>query len=199
MSMDKQKTLSIVKQYTIEKTAKDDIHGFSHITRVLDLCLEIGKKLGANLHVLEIAALLHDIGRESENQDIHNRNHAELSAEMSLVFLGSQDFQISQDELDNIIHCIRAHSFSNKTIPKTLEAKILSDVDKLDALGAIGLYRVIGFAIKNNRGIEQVIKHLENKILKLRDQLYLEESQKIADKRVKIIIDFYVKLKQETV
>ena len=199
MSMDKQKTLSIVKQYTIEKTAKDDIHGFSHITRVLNLCLEIGKKLGANLHVLEIAALLHDIGRESENQDIHNRNHAELSAEMSLVFLRSQDFQISQDELDNIIHCIRAHSFSNKTIPKTLEAKILSDVDKLDALGAIGLYRVIGFAIKNNRGIEQVIKHLENKILKLRDQLYLEESQKIADKRVKIIIDFYVKLKQETV
>jgi uncharacterized protein len=80
-----------------------------------------------------------------------------------------------------------------------LEAKILSDVDKLDALGAIGLYRVIGFAIKNNRGIEQVIEHLENKILKLRDQLYLEESQKIADKRVKIIIDFYVKLKQETV
>ncbi len=199
MSMDKQKTLSIVKQYTIEKTAKDDIHGFSHITRVLDLCLEIGKKLGANLHVLEIAALLHDIGRESEIQDIHNRNHAELSAEMSLVFLRSQDFQISQDELDNIIHCIRAHSFSNKTIPKALEAKILSDVDKLDALGAIGLYRVIGFAIKNNRGIEQVIKHLENKILKLRDQLYLEESQKIADKRVKIIIDFYVKLKQETV
>ena len=198
MSMDKQKTLSIVKQYTIEKTAKDDIHGFSHITRVLDLCLEIGKKLGANLHVLEIAALLHDIGRESENQDIHSRNHAELSAEMSLAFLKSQDFQISQDELDSIIDCIRAHSFSNKTIPRTLEAKILSDVDKLDALGAIGLYRVIGFTIKKNGGIEEVIEHLENKILKLRDQLYLEESRKIADERKQIIVNFYNKIRQES-
>ena len=198
MSMDKQKTLSIVKQYTIEKTAKDDIHGFFHITRVLDLCLEIGKKLGANLHVLEIAALLHDIGRESENQDIHSRNHAELSAEMSLAFLKSQDFQISQDELDSIIHCTRAHSFSNKTIPRTLEAKILSDVDKLDALGAIGLYRVIGFTIKKNGGIEEVIKHLENKILKLRDQLYLEESRKIADESKQIIVNFYNKIRQES-
>lgn len=196
MSMDKQKTLSIVKQYTIEKTAKDDIHGFSHITRVLDLCLEIGKKLGANLHVLEIAALLHDIGRESENQDIHNRNHAELSAEMSLVFLRSQDFQISQDELDNIIHCIRAHSFSNKTIPKTLEAKILSDVDKLDALGAIGLYRVIGFSIKKQGGLDRVIEHLENKILKLKDRLYLDFSKKIAEDREVIILDFYEKIRK---
>lgn len=196
--MDNQKILSIVKQFAIEKTAKDDIHGFSHVIRVLDLCLDIGKKLGANLHVLEITALLHDIGRESEEQDIQNRNHAELSAEMSLAFLKSQDFQISQDELDNIIHCIRAHSFSNKAVPKTLEAKILSDVDKLDALGAIGLYRTIGFTIKNQGGIEQVIEHLENKILKLRDQLYLEESRKIADERKKIIVNFYNKIKQES-
>lgn len=198
MSMDKQKILSIVKQFAIEKTAKDDIHGFSHVIRVLDLCLDIGKKLGANLHVLEITALLHDIGRGNEEQGINNRNHAEISAEMSLDFIKSRDFQISQVELDNIIHCIRAHSFSNKTVPKTLEAKILSDVDKLDALGAIGLYRTIGFTIKNQGGIEQVIEHLENKILKLRDQLYLEESRKIADERKKIIVNFYNKIKRES-
>jgi len=196
--MNRQEILSIVKKFAVDKTAKDDIHGFSHVMRVLNLCLEIGKKLGANLHVLENAVLLHDIGRENEEQDINNRNHAEISAEMSLDFIKSQDFQISQDELDNIIHCIRAHSFSNKTIPRTLEAKILSDVDKLDALGAIGLYRTIGFTIKKQGGIEQVIEHLENKILKLRDQLYLEESRKIADERKKIIVNFYNKIKQES-
>jgi uncharacterized protein len=196
--MIKQDILSIVKKFAIDKTAKDDIHGFSHIKRVLNLCLDIGKKLGANLHILEIAALLHDIGRDGEEQDIYNRNHAELSAEMSLDFIKSQSFQISQEELDNIIHCIRAHSFSNETIPKTLEAKILSDVDKLDALGAIGIYRVIGFTIKKKGGIEQVIEHLENKILKLRDQLYLRESQKIADERIPIIVNFYNKLNQES-
>ncbi|MHA2282847.1 MAG: HD domain-containing protein [Promethearchaeota archaeon] len=192
--MVKQDILSIVKKFAVDKTVKDNIHGFSHVIRVLNLCLDIGKKLGANLHVLEIAALLHDIGRESEEQDIYNRNHAELSAEMSLEFIKSQSFQISQNKLDNIIHCIRAHSFSNKTIPKTLEAKILSDVDKLDALGAIGLYRVIGFTIKKQGGIEQVIEHLENKILKLKDRLYLDSSKKIAEDREVIIRDFYKKI-----
>ena len=196
--MDKQEILSIVKKFAVDKTAKDDIHGFSHVIRVLNLSLEIGKKLGANLYVLEIAVLLHDVGRENEEQDIYNRNHAELSAEMSLDFIKSQGFQISHDDLDNIIHCIRAHSFSNKITPKTLEAKILSDVDKLDVLGAIGLYRTIGVTIKKQGGIKQVIEHLENKILKLRDQLYLEESRKIADERKKIIVNFYNKIKQES-
>jgi len=196
--MRKQEILSIVKKFAIDKTAKDDIHGFSHIMRVLSLCLDIGKKLGANLFVLEIVVLLHDIGRVNEEKDVRNLNHAEMSAEMSLDFIKSQSFQISKDELDNIIHCIRGHSFSNEIIPKTLEAKILSDADKLDALGAIGLYRTIGFTIKKQGGIEQVIDHLENKILKLSDQLYLEESRKIAEERKKIIVTFYNKIRQES-
>jgi len=187
-----------VRNFALDSSEKDDIHGFSHTERIYELCVQIGKDLGANLFILKISALLHDIGRDSEEQDIRNRNHAELSAEMSIAFLKYQDFQISQDEFDNIIHCIRAHSFSNKTIPRTLEAKILSDVDKLYALGAIGLYRVIGFTIKKNGGIEEVIEHLENKILKLRDQLYLEESRKIADERKQIIVNFYNKIRQES-
>ena len=79
----------------------------------------------------------------------------------------------------------------------TLEAKILSDADKLDALGAIGLYRTIGFTIKNGGGIEQVINHLENKILHLKDKLHLDESKKIAEQRYNIIADFYTKIKEQ--
>ncbi|GAH41189.1 unnamed protein product, partial [marine sediment metagenome] len=82
---------------------------------------------------------------------------------------------------------------------KTLEAKILSDADKLDALGAIGLYRTIIFTLRNKGGIEQVINHLENKILKLKDGLYLEVSKQIAEERSKIIIDFYNKIREERV
>ena len=190
--------LSIVRNFALHNSEKDEIHGISHTERVYKLCIQLGKELGANLFILKISALLHDIGRIGKNRASIEKNHAEISAEMSLDFIKSQDFQISQDHLDNIIHCIRTHSFSNKTIPKTLEAKILSDVDKLDALGAIGLYRVIGFTIKKQGGIKQVIKHMENKILKLRDQLYLEESRKIADERKKIIENFYNQLKQES-
>lgn len=189
--------VSIIRKYAFEKSEKDDIHGFLHVKRVLNLCLQLGKELGANMLVLEIAALLHDIGRSNKKKVYSNKNHAEVSAEMASKFLKSNDFRLSQEDYNSIIHSIKAHSFSNNISPKTLEAKILSDVDKLDALGAIGLYRTIGFTIKNQGGIEQVIEHLENKIMKLRNQLYLEISENIAEKRQSIILDFYNQIKIE--
>ncbi|MFW9882061.1 MAG: HD domain-containing protein [Candidatus Thorarchaeota archaeon] len=186
--------ISIIHNYAFNNSEKDDIHGFPHVERVFKLCIQLGKELGANLHIIEIAALLHDIGRIKEKKDISKRNHAEISAEMALGFLNSNDFNFSKVETESIIHCIRSHSFSNNTKPKTLEAKILSDADKLDALGAIGLYRTIGFTIKRKGGLDQVIEHLENKILRLKDRMYLDISKKMAEERELIIYDFYKKI-----
>ncbi|NVM36351.1 MAG: phosphohydrolase, partial [Candidatus Lokiarchaeota archaeon] len=75
--------------------------------------------------------------------------------------------------------------------------KLLSDADKLDALGAIGLYRTIGFTVRNQGNIGDVIKHLEEKIIKLKDRLFLDISKRIAEKRQKIILDFYKEIKDE--
>lgn len=190
--------VSIVSKYASKNSEKDDIHGFLHVERVLNLSLQLGKQLGANLLVIKIAALLHDIGRINRNKTSSDKNHAQLSSEMALEFLKSNDFTLSQEEIDNIIQSIRTHSFSNYEIPQSLEAKILSDADKLDALGAIGLYRTIGFTIKNQGGVKEVIKHLENKIMKLKAQMYLDISKQIAVERHLIVLDFYNKLKEET-
>jgi uncharacterized protein len=195
--MSRHEILSVVKNFAKDNTPKEEIHGFPHVKRVLNLCLNIGKSLGANLKILEISALLHDIGRNRENQTKGVKNHAEISAEVALDFLKSKDFHISQNKLNNIIHCIRAHSFSNNVTPNTLEAKILSDADKLDALGAIGLFRIIGFTIIKQGGLGKVIEHLENKILKLKDQLYLDTSKQIAVEKHEIVLDFYNKIKME--
>lgn len=189
--------VSIVKDYAFKNSEKNDIHGFSHVERVFNLCLQLGKELGADLFLLQIAAFLHDIGRKKEKGDALKRNHADISAEMALEFLKSKDFDLSEVEIESIIHCIRSHSFSNNSKPKTLEAKILSDADKLDALGAIGLYRTIGFTVQNQGGIDLVIQHLENKIMLLKDQLYLDISKRIAESRNKIILEFYNKIKKE--
>ncbi len=183
--------ISIVKDFALRNSKKDDIHGFPHVQRVYNTCIEIGKKLNANLIVLKLSALLHDIGRNQGLKSNINRNHAEISAEMALNFFNLNNFKLSQDDLIDVIHCVKAHSFSNKISPETVEAKILSDSDKLDALGAIGLYRTIGFTIQNNGGIEQVIDHLENKILKLKKKMYLNISRDIAKKKLNIINDFY--------
>ncbi len=193
------KTLSIIRDFAFKNSEKDDIHGFSHVERVYNLCLKFGKILKANLRILQISALLHDIGRINEKHITKNKkNHAELSAKFAIEFLKTNDFPLSQEEFKQISHCIRSHSFSNNSNPQTLEAKILSDVDKLDALGAIGLYRTIGFTIKKKGDLNQVIEHLENKILKLKGQMYLDFSKKIADERERIIKDFYKEiLKQQ--
>ncbi len=190
--------LSAVRTFAYNNSENDDLHGFKHVERVYNLCVEIGTALNANLLIIKIAALLHDVGRIYEKKN-DAKNHAELSAEMAEKFLQKTNFNINIDDIENIIHSIRAHSFSNKIKPKTLEAKILSDADKLDALGAIGLYRTISYCTLKQGGIEQVINHLENKILKLKDGLYLEVSKQIAEERSKIIIDFYNKIREERV
>ncbi|MFX0018422.1 MAG: HD domain-containing protein [Promethearchaeota archaeon] len=183
--------LEAIRKFARENSESDDIHGFPHVERVYNLCLKIGKKLDADIKILNIAALLHDIGRNKEGVNTFNRNHAEISAELAINFLTNVDIGLPKESFENIIHCIKAHSFSNKLKPKTLEAKILSDADKLDALGAIGLYRTIGFTVKSRGGVDQVIEHLENKIMKLKSQIYLDISKEIAIKREKIIVKFY--------
>ncbi|MFW9896630.1 MAG: HD domain-containing protein [Candidatus Thorarchaeota archaeon] len=189
--MSEKDLFSKVRKFVMDNSKKDDIHGFSHTERIYELCIKIGKIFEADLFILKLAALFHDIGRIKGKKLGSKGNHAEISAQMTLNFLKRKDIEISEKNITQVIHCIRAHSFSNNIIPETLEAKILSDVDKLDALGAIGLYRTIGFTIKNQGGIDQVIEHLENKILKLKDKLYLDYSKKVADERLKIILDFY--------
>ncbi len=191
--------ISIVRKFTVENSEKNDIHGYAHVERVYNTCIKVGKKLNANMKVLQIAALLHDVGRIYEKSDKLKRNHAEISADMSKKFLSLNGESLVQDEFDNVIHSIRAHSFSNKIIAQTLEAKILSDADKLDALGAIGIFRTIGFTLENKGGIIQIIEHLENKILKLNEQMFLEYSKTIGKDRHKSVLDFYNKLKKESI
>ena len=188
--------LSKVRTFAYNNSEKNDIHGFAHVERVLKLSSEIGTALNANLLVINIAALLHDTGRYLKI-DNEVKNHAEISAEIAKNFIIKNNFNIAIEDVENILHCIRTHSFSNDLEPKTLEAKILSDADKLDALGAIGLYRTIGFTIKKFEGIEQVINHLENKILKLKEMIHLDYSKQIAVKRHEIILDFYNQIKKE--
>ncbi len=194
--MNRNEILSKVRTFACNNSEKNDIHGFAHIERVLKLSSELGIVLDANLPVIKIAALLHDVGRYLKKDD-EVRNHAEISAEIAEDFFIKNNFNIVIEDVENILHCIRAHSFSNGLEPKTLEAKILSDTDKLDALGAIGLYRTIGFTILRNGGLDDVIEHLENKILKLKNRLYLDISTEIANSREKLIIKFYNEIKEQ--
>ncbi|AFK21983.1 HD domain-containing protein [Pyrococcus sp. ST04] len=165
-------------------------HGLSHTERVLKLALEIGKKEGADLEVLALAAILHDVARPLEEKGLI-KDHAKESAKIA------RDILNNYPKIEEVVHAIEAHRFSRGVEPRTLEAKILSDADKIDALGAVGIARVFMYSGEHGRSIEDSIRHFEEKILKLKDLMYTKTGKKIAEERHKIVEDFLEELKKE--
>lgn len=119
-------------------------HDWTHVERVVKLAMKIGKIEKTDLDVLEVAALLHDIGRKEEMKSKGSFCHAEKGAEMARVVLDS--LKIEKETIDRICHCIISHRNRNNHLPKTIEAKVLFDADKLDSIGAIGVARDFLFA-----------------------------------------------------
>ena len=124
-------------------------HDWDHTQRVRCNALQLARGEGADLLVVEVAALLHDIGRPQELADQGKTDHAQVGAEMAALLLP----QLGVDDdafIAHVVDCIRTHRFRTRTgePPATIEAKVLFDADKLDSLGAIGLARAFHFAGK---------------------------------------------------
>ena len=161
-------------------------HGYEHTERVIELCEKLGKSLNADMSVLIPAAILHDIGREKDN-------HAYHSAQMARQVL--EDLNYSK--IDEITHAIEVHSFTEGGQAKTLEAKILSDADKLDAMGAIGVYRAAQYGVEHTRALNEFKEHFYEKLLQLKDLLYTKEAKKLAIKRHKFMLLYLNQLDRE--
>ncbi len=174
----------------------DDIHGWGHVLRVITLCEEIAKQESCNKEILLAAAYLHDIGRAIENKPNNKGlNHAILSQQLAVPFMIKE--QIPPADATQISDCIGSHCFSAGLPPKTIEAKILSDADKLDAMGAVGIYRMVVFQIPTNKGIAGLAQHLDEKLLKLKDQLYTETAKKMVPPRHQMLVAFREEIRRE--
>lgn len=161
------------------KGAESGAHTYDHTKRVYILSRRIGQELGANLRILGAAALLHDVGRVHEKAT--GISHSIQSGEMSKQILGELGF--NEVEVEQVVQVIRTHRFSENLSPTSLEGEILSDVDKLDAMGAIGVYRAIAQATSTDVGIEGFLKHADKKLLKLHELMYTEPAKREAKKR----------------
>lgn len=190
-------------------------HDWTHVERVYKLAINIGKKEKANLFVLSIASLLHDIGRKVEMESCGKFCHAEKGAELAKIIL--QKYNIDQDTTDNIIHCIISHRYRNKYIPKTIEAKVLYDADKLDSIGAIGISRTFLFAgfLKNTlytgnekRLIKQkekyeygsddtAIMEYEIKLKYIKDKMLTKTGKMISKDRHDFMVSYFKRFWQE--
>ena len=116
----------------------DGSHDVAHLARVWSNVRAIQKAEGGDPEILAAATLLHDCVAVEKSSPLR-ANASRLAAEHAVILLAPLGW--TTDRLDCVAHAIAAHSFSAKIAPETVEAKILQDADRLDAIGAIGIAR----------------------------------------------------------
>lgn len=189
----------------------DPAHGWEHVQRVYNLALRIADEEGADRVIVGSAALLHDIGRL-----IHRKGtpHALLSVEESREILKNSPLEAEQVEA--ILHAIAAHSFSQGIEPRTLEARVVRDADRLDGLGAIGILRwAISGTIKRKPQTRSyhpedpfgeqhelndrlyMLDHFYTKLLKLEEGMYTTTGRTLAQQRTAYMRAYLEELRTE--
>ncbi len=201
----------------------DWAHGRNHIERVLRMAKEIGKQENANLEIIELAAILHDI---FENREAHSnvggfRHEIEGSNEARRILT---KVGAAESTINGVCHCIESHRKRSGIIePQTIEAKCLFDADKLDCIGAIGIIRstfvsfdhqqefyreekdLEAYKHRNLRRDGTIIDYAQHSSnleyeLSLKDvakRMYTETGKKLANERSAFMDEFYSRLREE--
>lgn len=176
----------------------DPAHDIGHLRRVWALCRRIaGTEPAADLELLQAAAFLHDLVNLPKSHPDRARAST-LSAEAALRLMAGTDFPAQK--LAALSHAIAAHSYSAGIPPRTLDARILEDADRLDALGAIGLARMFAVSGALGRALVDIedplarrrpldearfaLDHLETKLFRLPALMHTAEGKRLAKARV---------------
>lgn len=186
-------------------------HDWDHTMRVYNLSLHIGQREKADLEILQIAAILHDIWRKYQDETKGKICHAEKWAEITRELLPK--FFISPERIDKIVHCIECHRSRWTKIPKSLEAKILFDADKLDWIWAIWIGRAFSFSweiwskvhnkwvdINNTKSYTEedtAYREFLASLIKVKDKMFTKEWKRIAKWRHDFMVKFFDRLNME--
>ncbi|PLX20900.1 phosphohydrolase [Candidatus Parcubacteria bacterium] len=214
-----------IKKIAEEEMKECAAHDLDHVMRVHALCKSIAKKeKDVDLEILEIATLLHDVGKDKENNDKSGAtDHAVVGVERAEEIL--REIGYLEEKIDLVKQCILTHRYRAGREPKSLEAKILFDADKLDSLGAIGIARSFAWIGKHRAKVYKKVADLDRYIdenmeghnkgkiqdksihsvqieydIKQRDLLekfYTKSARKIAEKRHEYFKDFLDRLERE--
>ena len=193
---------------------EDSGHGMEHINRVLDLSIKFAKEEKANIEVVSLIALLHDVDdyKLFGSDNAKNLPNARLFMENANVSKEIQEQVIS--ELQNFGYSNRLKGLS----PSTIEGKIVSDADMCDCVGVNGIIRIFTYSLKYNKpffnkntfpiedlSIEEyqtkcspsTVGHIFDKALKLKKLMLTDVGKKEIEKRHQITVDILYQLFDE--
>lgn len=120
------------------RTASEPAHDWLHVLRVEGAAVALARSERADEDIVRAAALLHEVVNLPKSEPASHRS-GELCAEVALTLL--RDAGVAEPVADTVAHCIRIHAFSAGIAADTIEARVLQDADRLDAIGAIGVAR----------------------------------------------------------
>jgi len=186
----------------------DAIHDFDHVQRVLALAERLAREENADLEIVRTATLLHDVARGHGDRLL--ADHAHAGAEFARKVLAGYP----PEKVDAVAHAVAAHRFRSGPEPQTLEAKVLHDADKLDAIGAIGVARAFAFGGHEGQRLwaevppgyreSQAARHehtpvheYQIKLSKIRERLLTESARRLAEERHAFMVRFFAQLEQE--
>ncbi len=182
----------------------DASHDFSHLLRVWKNITSICAEEGGDGEILLAATLLHDCVAIEKNSPL--RTHASrLAADKATSVLNELGW--SKTRIDAVAHAIEAHSFSSGVEPKTLEAFILRDADRLDAIGAVGIARCFYVAGRMSSALydpgdpsaemrhlndsRYALDHFHAKLFGLTEGFHTRQAQKLSQERRARLKRFY--------
>jgi len=177
----------------------DAAHDFDHVLRVLNNALKIAETEKADRDILQTAVLLHDIARADQART--GVDHALEGARRARAILHDAPPQLVQA----VCHAIETHRFRANNPPRTIEAKILYDADKLDSIGAVGVARVFAYAGSHNSrlwaedeaGDHTPLQEYRVKLVKLRDKLLTPSARRLAEERHTYMVQFFERMAME--
>lgn len=188
--MSNQQILDSVKQIIQQKFSGEGTgHDYFHIERVVKNALQIARKEKADLFLTELTAWLHDVGDHKLNQGV-DRSEEQITSILTQL-------KVRGEIIAAVIENVSQISFSKGKTAESMEARIVQDADRLDALGAIGLARVFAFGGSKQREIhnpgnpgQTSIQHFYDKLLKLKDKMNTTAGKAMAIERHRYLEDF---------
>lgn len=182
----------------------DGAHDIAHLRRVwASAQLLLAHEPAADPLVVMAACFLHDLvnlPKDAPDRDQASRRSARL-ARHQLAWLG-----FPADKLDPVAHAIEAHSFSAGIAPTSLEAQIVQDADRIDALGAVGLARMFYISGRLQRDLAHptdplaldrerddmryALDHIAQKLEKLPALMQTAAGRKVASERLALMVAF---------
>ncbi len=194
-------------------TESDQVHDFDHVLRVYRLAEVLAKRENADIEIVRAAALLHDAA-DASGSELVRMDHHEAAALFAGKVLAEEGWP--EERIKSVQSCILTHRFRAGEPPAMLEARVLFDADKLDAIGAIGVARAVAYAVLDGQPLYAEPSPAFHKSLKtepgepytayheylfklsrIKDRLQTESGKAIAAERHKFMQAYFQQLQAE--